>query len=124
MVRLSDPANADGCQPYSAADAAAVAGQHVWLEWDDDNATRRCGSLVRADHALAAKAMGMLLSSAKEHFAAAIAGNSGMPMFQLTRSSHRGAAPSAAGRDARGTAHGKAAERGAHGCSTNHRHGQ
>lgn len=84
VVRLSDPANADGCQPYSGADAAAVAGKYVWLEWDDDNATRRCGSKVRADHALAAKAAGVLLSSALERFAVGIAGNAGMPMFQFT----------------------------------------
>ncbi|MDQ4092896.1 MAG: S8 family serine peptidase [Actinomycetota bacterium] len=84
VVRLSDPANADGCQPYSAADAAAVVGKHVWLEWDDDNATRRCGSRVRADHALAAKGAGVLLSSGEEHFAASIAGNAGVPVFQLT----------------------------------------
>ncbi|MGQ0716824.1 MAG: S8 family peptidase [Pseudonocardiales bacterium] len=84
VVRLSDPANADGCQPYSGTDAAAVAGKYVWLEWDDDNATRRCGSKVRADHALAAKAAGVLLSSALERFAVGIAGNAGMPMFQFT----------------------------------------
>jgi subtilisin family serine protease len=84
VVGLSDPANADGCQPYSAADAAAMMGKHAWLEWDDNNATRRCGSKVRADHALAAKAAGVLLSSADEHFAASILGNAGVPMFQLT----------------------------------------
>ncbi len=84
VVALTDPANADGCRPYSAADAAAVAGRHVWLEWDDDTTTRRCGSTVRADHALAAEAAGVLLSSAREQFAAAIAGNAGMPMFQFT----------------------------------------
>ncbi|MGH3947039.1 MAG: S8 family peptidase [Pseudonocardiaceae bacterium] len=84
VMRLSDPANADGCQPYSGADAGAVAGKHVWLEWDDDNTTRRCGSTVRADHALAAKAAGVLLSSEMEHFAAGIAGNAGVPMFQFT----------------------------------------
>ncbi|HEY6423425.1 MAG TPA: S8 family serine peptidase [Pseudonocardiaceae bacterium] len=84
VVRLSDPGNVDGCQPYSAADAAAVVGKHVWLEWDDDNATRRCGSKMRADNALAAKAVGVLLSSSKEQFAAGIAGNSGVPMFQFT----------------------------------------
>ncbi len=84
VVRLSDPANADGCQPYSGSDAAAVAGKHVWLEWDDDNVTRRCGSTVRADHALAAKAAAVLLSSATEQFAAGIAGNADVPMFQFT----------------------------------------
>jgi subtilisin family serine protease len=84
VMRLSDPANADGCQPYSAADAAAVAGKHVWLEWDDHEVTRRCGSQARADHALVAGAAGVLLSSTKEQFGAGIAGNTGMPMFQFT----------------------------------------
>ncbi|MGH3936734.1 MAG: S8 family peptidase, partial [Pseudonocardiaceae bacterium] len=84
VLRLSDPANADGCQPYSASDAAAVAGKHVWLEWDDDEVTRRCGSKVRADNALAASAAGVLLPTTKEQFAAGIAGNAGLPMFQFT----------------------------------------
>jgi subtilisin family serine protease len=84
VFRLADPANVDGCQPYSGADAAVVAGKHVWLEWDDNDRTRRCGSKVRADHALAANAAGVLLSSTKEQFAAGIAGNAGVPMFQFT----------------------------------------
>ncbi|MGH3797915.1 MAG: S8 family serine peptidase [Pseudonocardiaceae bacterium] len=86
VVRLADPANADGCLPYSAADATAVAGKDVWLEWDDNDATRRCGSAVRADNALAAGAAGALLSSTKEQFAAGIAGDAGLPMFQFTAS--------------------------------------
>ncbi len=84
VVALTDPANQDGCDPYSAADADAVADKHVWLEWDDEAATRRCGSLVRADHALAAGAGGVLLTSTLEQFTAAIAGNEGLPMFQFT----------------------------------------
>ncbi|MGH3931132.1 MAG: S8 family peptidase [Pseudonocardiaceae bacterium] len=84
VVALTDSANQDGCEPYSAADAAAVAGKHVWLEWDDEAATRRCGSLARADHALAAGANGVLLTSTLEQFTAAIAGNEGVPMFQFT----------------------------------------
>ncbi len=84
VVPLSDPANKDGCQPYSAADAAAVAGKYVWLEWDDEEATRRCGSAARADNALAAGAGGVLLTSSMEQFVAGIAGNQGIPMFQFT----------------------------------------
>ncbi|MGH3917119.1 MAG: S8 family serine peptidase [Pseudonocardiaceae bacterium] len=87
VVALSDPDNQDGCQPYSAADVSAVTadgGKHVWLEWDDEEATRRCGSAVRADNALAAGASGVLLTSTREQFVAAIAGNEGIAMFQFT----------------------------------------
>ncbi|TVT49434.1 S8 family serine peptidase [Amycolatopsis rhizosphaerae] len=85
VVRL--PAgNADGCQAYPAADKAAVAGRFVWLEWDDNDATRACGSAKRAGNAQAAGAKGVLLSSTVEHFAAGIAGNAGVPMFQFTAS--------------------------------------
>ncbi|MDQ3989331.1 MAG: S8 family serine peptidase, partial [Actinomycetota bacterium] len=84
VVPLSDPANRDGCLPFSGADAAAVAGKHVWLEWDDDDATRRCGSTVRADNAAAAGAVGVLLTSGLQQFAAGIAGNAAVPMFQFT----------------------------------------
>ena len=84
VVPLSGPANRDGCLPFSGADAAAVAGKHVWLEWDDDGATRRCGSTVRADNATAAGAVGVLLTSGLQQFTAAIAGNAAVPMFQFT----------------------------------------
>lgn len=84
VVPLTAPANLDGCDPISPADAAAVAGKIVWLEWDDDETTRRCGSAVRADNAQAAGAAGVVLTSALEQFAAAIAGNAGIPQFQLT----------------------------------------
>lgn len=84
VVPLSDPADKDGCQPYSGADATAVAGKYVWLEWDDNQATRRCGSAARADNALAAGAAGALLTSSMEQFVAGIAGNKDIPMFQFT----------------------------------------
>ncbi|NKQ54743.1 S8 family serine peptidase [Amycolatopsis sp. K13G38] len=79
-------ANADGCAAYGAADKALAAGRYVWLEWDDNDSTRACGSVARADNAQAAGAKGVLLSSALEHFAAGIAGNAAVPMFQLTAS--------------------------------------
>ena len=78
--------NADGCAPYSDADKAAVAGKFAWLEWDDNDATRACGSAARANNAQAAGATGVLLSSTVEHFSAGIAGNSAIPMFQFTAS--------------------------------------
>jgi subtilisin family serine protease len=84
VVALTDKANADGCTAFSAADKAAVAGKFAWLEWDDNDASRRCGSAARANNAQAAGAAGALLSSALDNFAAGIAGNAGLPMFQFT----------------------------------------
>jgi subtilisin family serine protease len=78
--------NADGCAPFSATDKTAVTGKLAWLEWDDNDSTRACGSAVRANNAQAAGAVGVLLSSTLENFAAGIAGNAGIPMFQLTGS--------------------------------------
>ncbi|OZM74052.1 peptidase S8 [Amycolatopsis antarctica] len=83
VVKLSAE-NADGCAPFSAADAAAVADKFVWLEWDDNDATRACGSAGRANNADAAGAKGVLLSSTLENFSAGIAGNATVPEFQLT----------------------------------------
>jgi subtilisin family serine protease len=86
VVRLSDPNNADGCLPFSAADRAAAAGKVVWLEWDDNDATRRCGSAGRANNASNAGAIGALFTSQLEHFNAGIAGNAVIPVLQLTGS--------------------------------------
>ncbi|HVV09856.1 S8 family serine peptidase [Amycolatopsis sp.] len=80
------PSDADGCAAFGAADKAAIAGRFVWLEWDDNDATRACGSAVRANNAQAAGATGVLLSSGVEHFGAGIAGNAAVPMFQFTAS--------------------------------------
>ena len=78
--------NAAGCKAYSAADKAKATGKTVWLEWDDNDATRACGSAVRANNAQAAGAKAALLSSTLEHFGAGIAGNAAVPMFQFTGS--------------------------------------
>jgi subtilisin family serine protease len=86
VAKLTDPANLDGCLPFSAADAAIVAGKFAWLEWDDVAATRRCGSAVRTNNATAAGAAGALFSSAVENFDAGIAGNAAIPVFQFTGS--------------------------------------
>jgi subtilisin family serine protease len=85
VVALS-AANSAGCAPYSAEDKAKAAGKFVWLEWDDNDSTRACGSAARANNAQAAGAKGALLSSTLEHFSAGIAGNAAIPMFQFTGS--------------------------------------
>lgn len=84
VAKLTDPANLDGCGTFSAADAAAVAGKIAWLEWDDDDATRRCGSGGRTNNAEAAGAVGAVFTSTLQNFAAGIAGNATIPVFQLT----------------------------------------
>ncbi|HET6704916.1 S8 family peptidase [Amycolatopsis sp.] len=85
VVALS-AANAAGCAPYSAEDKAKAAGKFVFLEWDDNDSTRACGSAGRANNAQAAGAKGALLSSTLEHFSAGIAGNAAIPVFQFTGS--------------------------------------
>ncbi|MFB9906105.1 S8 family serine peptidase [Allokutzneria oryzae] len=85
VVTMSDEANKDGCKAYSASDKAAAADKIVWLDWDDDDATRKCGSAVRANNAEAAGAKAVLLPSTVFEFTAGIAGNKNVPMFQLTR---------------------------------------
>ncbi|WP_276313852.1 S8 family serine peptidase [Solihabitans fulvus] len=76
--------NPDGCAPFSAEDRAAVAGKFVWLEWDDNDKTRKCGSAVRSTNAHDAGAAGALLSSSLDTFAAGIAGSKDIPVFQFT----------------------------------------
>lgn len=86
VVAMSDAANKDGCLAFNAADKAAVAGKMVWLEWDDNDATRRCGSVGRTNNATAAGAVGAVFTSNLEHFNAGISGNATIPVFQFTGS--------------------------------------
>ncbi|WP_328607212.1 S8 family serine peptidase [Amycolatopsis sp. NBC_00345] len=83
VVALSAANNA-GCLPYSAEDKAKAAGKIVWLEWDDNDSSRACGSAARANNAQAAGAKAALVSSTLEQFSAGLAGNAAVPMFQLT----------------------------------------
>ncbi|MBB3661489.1 subtilisin family serine protease [Prauserella sediminis] len=83
VVALSGD-NADGCAEFSESDAAAVKDKIAWLEWDDNDETRQCGSGARADHATAAGAAGVVFTSGVQNFGAAIAGNEDVPVFQLT----------------------------------------
>lgn len=75
--------DADGCRPLSAADAAAVAGKVAWLEWDENDATRRCGSVGRSANVAAAGAIGAVLTSSLDVFGAGITGSTTIPVIQL-----------------------------------------
>ena len=74
----------DGCTPFTAAQTAAVVGKIAYLWWDDDDATRRCGSVVRFGNAAAAGAVGVLLPTTQTVFAAGISGNAAIPGAQMT----------------------------------------
>lgn len=76
-------ANADGCNPLSTADAAKVAGKVAWLEWDDNDATRRCGSVARSANVRNAGAIGALFTTSAADFGAGITGDAQIPVFQL-----------------------------------------
>ncbi len=73
-----------GCQPFSAEQAALVAGKIAYLYWNDQDAALECGSAARFNNAAAAGAIGVLLSSQTAVFSAGIAGNAVIPGAQLT----------------------------------------
>ncbi|WP_127573630.1 S8 family serine peptidase [Georgenia faecalis] len=76
-------ADVSGCTslaPY----AEQIAGNIVWLYWDDNDATRACGSVARWNNAQAAGAAGVLIGSELPFFSAGISGNPAVPGAQLT----------------------------------------
>lgn len=84
-AQVGDPGgNFDGCTAFTSAQAAAVSGKIAYLWWNDDDTARRCGSAVRFNNAQAAGAVGVLLPTEKTPFSAGIAGNAGIPGFQMT----------------------------------------
>lgn len=64
--------------------AETIAGNIVWLDWDDNDATRPCGTYDRWQNAEAAGAVGVLIGTTLSAFPAAIAGNEGIPGARLT----------------------------------------
>ena len=72
--------NTDGCDPFSSADASAVAGKIVLLQWDSNDATRRCGSADRSDNAAAAGAVGAILGSSQAMLDVGIYGAESIPV--------------------------------------------
>jgi len=72
-----------GCTPL-AEFAGQLTGKIAWLWWDDDDATRECGSAARWDNAEAAGAVGVLIGTELPVFSGGIAGNATVPGAQLT----------------------------------------
>ncbi|WP_324653397.1 S8 family serine peptidase [Georgenia sp. H159] len=73
----------DGCEPLTDY-AEQIAGNVVWLYWDDNDSSRRCGSTARWNNATAAGAAGVLIGTENPIFTAGIAGNAQTPGAQLT----------------------------------------
>jgi hypothetical protein len=82
VVPLS-AANADGCSALSPDDAAAVFGKVAWLIWDDNDATRVCGSVGRSSNVKAAGAIGAIFTSGLDVFSGGITGDADIPVLQL-----------------------------------------
>ena len=83
VVPLTDPANLAGCEAYSTEDTAAVSGNFVLLEWNDDEPLP-CGSAARFNRATTAGATGVILTSTVNTFETGIAGNASIPGAQIT----------------------------------------
>ncbi len=75
----------DGCDALSDDQAAAVAGKVVWLYWDDNDATRRCGSAARGQVVADAGAVGAIFTSSLDVFNAGITGVDSIPIIQLPK---------------------------------------
>ena len=86
-------ANSDGCAALEPA--GTNAGKWVWLTWDDDSATRKCGSVDRWNNAAAAGYAGVIIDSTLNGFDAGIAGNAAIPGMQLTADSAKALRPAA-----------------------------
>ena len=76
--------NSDGCDPFSDAQKAAVAGKYAVLEWTDLG-TRRCGSVKRSGNAAAAGATGSLFLSDAVPFSAGITGSATIPVALVSK---------------------------------------
>ncbi|MFZ4841685.1 S8 family serine peptidase [Mycetocola saprophilus] len=109
--------NSEGCEPFSAEDAARVSGNWVWLRWDDNADTRACGSAVRFDAAARAGARGVVLDSTLNAFDAGIAGTAAIPGIQLTRASSEALRPSIGTLQVRLSPEGRGVARGESGTS-------
>ncbi|MDN3481459.1 S8 family serine peptidase [Arthrobacter sp. APC 3897] len=81
VVMGPEGGNSDGCAPL---DAGADAGKWVWLSWDENAATRECGSGARWNNAAAAGYAGVIIDSTLNGFSAGIAGNAAIPGMQFT----------------------------------------
>ncbi len=77
--------NSDGCDTLSGPEADAVNGKIAWLYWDDNDATRQCGSVARSANVAAAGAVGAIFTSDLDVFNAGITGSKTIPVIQLPK---------------------------------------
>ncbi|ROS25929.1 S8 family serine peptidase [Cellulomonas sp. PhB150] len=85
-VWYSGDAKFDGCTAFTNDQKTAVAGKIAYLWWDDNDATRACGSAVRFGNAAAAGAAGVVLPTEVPVFVAGISGVASIPGAQLIAS--------------------------------------
>ncbi|WP_081710264.1 S8 family serine peptidase [Arthrobacter sp. 35W] len=87
--------NLTGCTAFSSEEAAVLAGKWVMLSWDDNDATRPCGSAARFNNAQAAGATGVVFDSQRTVFEAGIAGNATIPGVQFNKAASDALTPAA-----------------------------
>jgi subtilisin family serine protease len=84
VATLTDPGdlnNQDGCDPISTD----LTGKIAWLEWTDNDANRRCGSVARSANAEAAGAIGAIFADDEDSFAAGITGSADKPVVMVNK---------------------------------------
>jgi subtilisin family serine protease len=86
VAEVLQPGNLDACDPLDTADSAAVAGKIAFVEWTDDDTTRRCGSAARAANLVTAGATGFIYADDEETFEAGITGSATIPGVLVTKS--------------------------------------
>ncbi|RNM13030.1 peptidase S8 [Nocardioides pocheonensis] len=86
VVRVQQSTNLDGCDPLDTADAAAVNGHIAFVEWTDDDVSRRCGSVKRSGNLADAGATGFIFGDDSESFAGGITGSDVIPGVLVAKS--------------------------------------
>lgn len=81
VVFLGD--TVDGCSDMSSY-TPQIAGKIVWLYWDDNDATRACGSGARWGNAAAAGAAGAIVGWSQPVFTYGLTGSASIPGAMLT----------------------------------------
>jgi subtilisin family serine protease len=84
--------NRTGCRAFTPAEAAAVNGRVLLLDWrstrDDPLSAFACGSRQRVDHAQAAGAVGVILADSAPRSTTAIGGNEDIPAIYVVSPLH------------------------------------
>jgi subtilisin family serine protease len=86
VVRLAQPGNLDGCDTITEPYASQISGHVAFVEWTDDGASRRCGSVGRSGKLAAAGATGFIFADDQENFGAGITGSTSIPGVLVAKS--------------------------------------